>query len=88
MFPEELGIKFKEYVDSIKTERYDLEDKRKIISELRIILEKSLTSPSSTSTCLCQELKLSFSKRIVYCPGKSPLIVYESPKKEVMKSLQ
>ena len=42
MFPEELGIKFKEYVDSIKTERYDLEDKRKIISELRIILEKSV----------------------------------------------
>ncbi len=42
MFPEELGIKFGDYVRSIKTDSYSLTDRTKIIIELQKHLEQAI----------------------------------------------
>jgi len=74
MFPEELGIKFKDYVNSIKTESYALTDKKTIIPELNKILEDAVSKrtedkfaiafsgglDSSVIAIICSNLKKKF----------------------------
>ena len=44
MFPEELGIKFKDYVESIRNDGYSLMKKEKIVDELVVKIENAVNS--------------------------------------------